>query len=198
MKIHGFTALALGLVTAATAHGGLILSLENITVTAEPAGGNAVTAFMEVFVQNDNPALNLSSFQAQVKLADEFQRDVVTSGVGEATAHPQLLAGAQAFATRPDSVTAIYAKFGFGAVPLVDNGGLARIEFSIAPGIEGVYQVNLITSTQDPAFGTILIDGSFVSPLPYTAVNGSVTVVIPEPAAAVVLAGLLPIRRRQP
>lgn len=176
------------LMAATSAPGALVVSLQDITVVAEPAGGSFVTAAMDVFVRNDDPAVTLTSFQMHLKIADEIQRDVVTTGVGETAPRPQLLAGQQSYSNRPDSVTAIYAKFGFAPVPLQDNGGLARVEFAIAPGVEGVYAVNLITSDADPAFGTILIGGDFITQLPYTPVHGSVTVVIPEPAAA---AGLL-------
>lgn len=108
-----------------------------------------------------------------------------------------MLASAQAY-DQPDIVTivtAIYAKFGFAPVPLADNGGPARISFGVAPGVEGVYPVQLITSALNPAFGMLLIDGTFLNQIPCR----SITIVIPDlirRCAALAAARLLRRRHR--
>ncbi|MCS7033717.1 MAG: PEP-CTERM sorting domain-containing protein [Phycisphaerae bacterium] len=197
---NGLLAGSMALLPAA-ASGAVIVSLQDITVVAEPAGGAAVTAWMDAFVRSDDPSLTLSSFQVHARIRDEFQRDVVTSSVGETAPRTQLLAGADHFASRPDSVTAIYAKFGFQPVPLLDEGGLMKIGLTVMPGVEGVYPIDIITSAVDPVFGTILMDGTFLQQIPYTAVSGSITVVIPEPAVGAGVGGAIGVlvgaRRRR-
>jgi hypothetical protein len=85
------------------------------------------------------------------------------------------------------------------AVPLdgtVDEG-LMRVPFTLAAGAHGTFTIDLDVNGSDAA-GTLLADGNG-DPIPFTAINGVLTVTVPEPASmslmAMGLGGLL-IRRR--
>jgi hypothetical protein len=84
---------------------------------------------------------------------------------------------------------------GSSALDGADGFGLMRVPFSVAAGATGTFQLTLDT---DVNTGTLLVD-SGDNAVPYTAINGTIVVSTPEPAALSLLAltGVAALKRRR-
>lgn len=200
--------LILGLLIGLPAMAGVTVNVQSVTLTGSTT--TTTNGFFDVFIGVTGTGNgSMASWQTQVFLA---------TGAGEPTGltlgtptvtdvlptiRPMALGTDSGWVNHngadTDTATQASSTQSVGtAVPLDgDNGGgFMRVPFTVAANTTGTFHITL-----DPSdvTGTALFDDQF-NEIPYTAVNGTVTVSVPEPASLGLLAlggaALLARRRR--
>jgi hypothetical protein len=82
--------------------------------------------------------------------------------------------------------------FGATPVPITNGVGLIQVDYQLAPNAAGVFDINIDSSQ------TLLVDNNS-NTIPYTPLNGVITVTTPEPSSACILMalGALPLLKRR-
>jgi hypothetical protein len=202
--------LTLGLLLGLPAMADVSVIVQSVTLTGSTT--TTTNGFFDVFIGvtgTGNPGM--SSWQTQVFLdtsaGEPTGLSLGTPTVTDVTPSPRPMAmGSDSGwvnhnGADTDTATQASSTQATTAVPLDgDNGGgFMRVPFTVAAGATGTFHIDLDTSDST---GTAMFDnsGNF-NEIPYTPVNGTITVSVPEPASLGLLAlsgtGLLARRRRR-
>jgi len=205
-KLNLAAGIALFLAAAAASSAAVIVTVQSESLSQS---SSVSSGFFDVYLSTTGTGNgNIQAWQTRVNI-DPGSASGMTLGTPAVTdaapsVRSMLLGTDTGFTTPlggsvPNSATQVSAEQDIASSVALDGvtgAGLMRVPFTLAANAHGTYTLDLST---DSNTGTVLVN-STPAVIPFTAVNGTITVSVPEPAsfgAGLLAIGLLSHRRRR-